>query len=200
MESPQPTLTGNMKRKFDRVFQFKVQLRDIRPPIWRRIQVPETYSFWDLHCAIQDAMGWLDCHLHEFVIKRPQGGADVHIGLPDPESWRHVKAGWALKLSKYLGTEGQKARYEYDFGDGWEHQITLERIVPRDRDRRYPACIAGRRACPPEDCGGVWGYTQIVTGTSVFQDQYPEFESEAFDPAEVVFDDPEVRRQYAMER
>ena len=71
-----------MRKRFNKVYQFKISLKGIRPPIWRRIQVPETYTFWDLHVAIQDSMGWLDCHLHEFEIIDPSTGMKVEIGIP----------------------------------------------------------------------------------------------------------------------
>ena len=74
-----------MKKKFDKVFQFKITLKGIRPPIWRRIQIPETYTFWDLHVAIQDAMGWFDSHLHRFEILNPSTGMEEEIGIPDEE-------------------------------------------------------------------------------------------------------------------
>ncbi len=74
-----------MKKKFDQVFQFKITLKDTKPPVWRRIQVPETYTFWDLHVAIQDAMGWSDYHLHRFEIVNPSTGMEIEIGLPDEE-------------------------------------------------------------------------------------------------------------------
>lgn len=92
-----------MKAKFERVYQFKIALEGISPPIWRRIQVPETYTFWDLHVAIQDAMGWLDYHLHEFEVPVPSTGTKVKIGIPDEEFGRQILPGWGEKITQYFG-------------------------------------------------------------------------------------------------
>ena len=153
-----------MKRKYDRVYQFKITLKSISPPIWRRIQVPESYSFWDLHVAIQDVMGWLDSHLHEFEIINPSIGIKVAIEIPgeDFDMDRETLPGWEQKIDDYFNMENRVAYYEYDFGDSWEHMIKLEKIIPRDKDTDYPKCIAGKRSCPPEDCGGVWGYEDFL--------------------------------------
>jgi len=88
-----------MKKKFDKVYQFKIELQEIKPPIWRRIQVPETYTFWDLHVAIQDSMGWTDSHLHEFVIKNPKTRRKINIGFPDEDFGRKVSEGWKKNIA-----------------------------------------------------------------------------------------------------
>jgi len=150
-----------MGKEFSRVYQFKITLKGVRPPIWRRIQVPEFYTFWDLHVAIQDAMGWLDYHLHEFEIIKPSTGLEVNIGIPDDDFGREVLSGWKTKIAKYFSMRNRLSSYTYDFGDNWEHAVRLEKILPRDENMGYPRCIAGRRACPPEDCGGVWGYERL---------------------------------------
>ena len=153
-----------MKKKFERVYQFKITLNDIRPPIWRRIQVPETYSFWDLHVVIQDAMGWLDYHLHQFDINNPSTGMKENIGIPDDdfEMDYDIHPGWEKKIKHYFSMDNKKAMYSYDFGDDWRHTVILEKILLRDKNIDYPTCIKGKRACPPEDCGGVWGYTDFL--------------------------------------
>ena len=190
-----------MKRKFEKVYQFKITLRDIKPPIWRRIQVPENYSFWDLHVAIQDSMGWLDYHLHEFEVIDPAKGTKVEIGLPiddDLDMEREVIPGWEVKITDYFTIENRTADYEYDFGDGWEHVIELEKILPRKKDINYPICTGGKRSCPPEDVGGVGGYEdflKIINDPT--HEEYEEmlqwaggsFDPEHFDPEEVSFDD-----------
>jgi len=197
-----------MKAKFERVYQFKIALEGISPPIWRRIQVPETYTFWDLHVAIQDAMGWLDCHLHEFEVSVPSTGTKVKIGIPDEEFGRPILPGWEKKITQYFLKENDKAGYCYDFGDGWSHKVELEKILPREKDVNYPRCIEGKRACPPEDCGGVSGYEELL---SVMKDKpherYEEmvewlggeFDPERFDPKEVKFDDPAKRLRTAFD-
>ena len=127
-----------MKKKFDRVYQFKITLKGVKPPIWRRIQVPEPYTFWDLHVAIQDAMGWEDYHLHEFELVDPSTGMKMEIGIPDEE----ILPGWKQKIVKWFSMENQVAKYTYDFGDNWEHAVKLEKILPRDDNINYPICIA----------------------------------------------------------
>lgn len=198
-----------MKKKFERVYQFKITLRHIKPPIWRRIQVPETYTFWDLHVAIQDAMGWSDYHLHMFEIVDPSTGMKIEIGIPEEEfgEYRGTLAGWRQKIADYFSMENPKADYVYDFGDNWEHNIQLEKILPREKDVDYPRCIKGKRACPPEDCGGVWGYEEFLKAIKDPKHEEHEemlewiggeFDSEHFDVNEVVFDDPDERRKIAF--
>ena len=199
-----------MKKKFDHVFQFKITLIGSKPPIWRRIQVPATYTFWDLHVAIQDAMGWLDYHLHSFEMMEPKHGQKVTIGIPSEDDidygWE-VLAGWRQKISNYFSIENKVADYVYDFGDNWAHRILLEKILSRDKTTNYPLCIKGKRACPPEDCGGVWGYEELLeTIKDPDHEEHKEmlewigkeFDPEHFDMKEVSFDDPDRRRKIAF--
>ena len=199
-----------MKKKFDHVFQFKITLIGSKPPIWRRIQVPATYTFWDLHVAIQDAMGWLDYHLHSFEMMEPKHGQKVTIGIPSEDDidygWE-VLAGWRQKISNYFSIENKVADYVYDFGDNWVHRILLEKILPRDENTNYPLCVKGKRACPPEDCGGVWGYEELLeTIKDPKHEEHKEmlewigkeFNPEHFDVKEVRFDDPGKRRKIAF--
>jgi len=198
-----------MKKKFDRVYQFKITLMDVRPSIWRRIQVPETYSFWDLHVAIQDAMHWLDYHLHEFEIVNPSTGIKTSVGIPGDEDFgKEILPEWKQKIADYFSMENRLAKYTYDFGDNWEHIIKLEKVLPRDKNINYPVCIGGKRASPPEDCGGVWGYEdflKIINNPD--HEEYEEtiewaggeFDPEYFDVKEIKFDDPAKRRKIAFE-
>lgn len=197
-----------MKKKFDQVYQFKITLQGIKPPIWRRIQVPETYTFWDMHVAIQDVMGWLDYHLHEFEIMNPSTGLEVNIGLPDDEFGRKVLVGWNQKIADYFSMENPYADYFYDFGDYWEHKIKLEKILPKEKNIDYPVCIKGKRACPPEDVGGIGGYEdflEIIKNPD--HEEYEEmlewaggeFDPEQFDCEEVSFNDPGKRLKMALE-
>ncbi|MBM3494776.1 MAG: plasmid pRiA4b ORF-3 family protein [Armatimonadetes bacterium] len=191
------------------IYQFKITLKGIEPPIWRRIAVPASYSFWDLHVAIQDAMGWLDCHLHMFRLGGAGSGERAEIGIPDPDGddLSPCLAGWEVPLAAYLKQVGDRMIYEYDFGDGWEHEVTLEAIGERAPRKRYPICLGGERACPPEDCGGTHGYEELLAALA--DPAHPErdellewlggeFDAEAFDPAEVEFDDPRSRWEIAF--
>ena len=192
------------------ILQFKVTLRGIRPQIWRRLQVPASYTFWDLHVAIQDAMGWADCHLHAFRIEHPDSESLEVLGIPN-EEWipgqQATVPGWEIQILDYFQTLGDKAEYEYDFGDSWIHDVVLEEMLPPERGAEYPRCLAGRRACPPEDCGGIPGYKELI---EVMNDPAHErrtnlvdwlgkgYEPESFDAAKVRFDDPEERWQRAF--
>src|SRR3990172_12618127 len=117
-------------------FQFKITLRGTRPPIWRRIQVPSDFTFWDLHVAIQDAMGWSDYHLHEFSMIDPSSRRRVKIGIPDDEDFAwgpEILPGWKLRIAGYFSMEDRSATYIYDFGDGWRHTVRLEKIFQGER-------------------------------------------------------------------
>uniref|UniRef100_A0A914CDZ7 TnpR protein n=1 Tax=Acrobeloides nanus TaxID=290746 RepID=A0A914CDZ7_9BILA len=144
------------------VYQFKVTLQDSNPPIWRRIQVPANYVFWNLHVAIADAMGWKDYHLHSFEFHKDQGFS-VRIAAPDPMvDFEEVLDEKVEKISDHFSVDDSpKAIYEYDFGDSWEHDVVLEKIVTSDGGE-YPRCLAGKRACPPEDCGGIYGFAELL--------------------------------------
>lgn len=192
-----------------KIYQFKITLKEVRPPIWRRIQVPSDYTFWDLHVAIQDAMGWTDSHLHAFHVKRLKNGRQEEIGIPDEEGWSDfpISPGWERKISHYFSLERPHALYEYDFGDGWQHDIRLEKILALEEGVRYPRCVKGKRACPPEDCGGPWGYEDMLkvildAGHEEYESTMEwlggEFDPERFDPEKVVFDDPQERWSIAF--
>uniref|UniRef100_A0A914DWZ1 Transposase n=1 Tax=Acrobeloides nanus TaxID=290746 RepID=A0A914DWZ1_9BILA len=153
------------------IYQFKVTLRGSKPPIWRRIQVPANYTFWDLHVAIADAMGWKDYHLHSFEFGK--GHQHVRIAAPDPmihfEKIRNEKVG---KIAEHFSVDGSpKAMYEYDFGDSWEHDVVLEKIVASDGGK-YPRYLTGKRACPPEDCGGIYGFYNLLE--TLADENHPE--------------------------
>jgi len=192
------------------VLQFKVSLKDIEPPIWRRIQVPQNYSFWDLHVAIQDAMGWFDSHLHLFSILNPETNKYDDIGIPDPDAFIGDPVflpGWELPISRYFNNPGVKSKYEYDFGDEWIHDVVLEIIEPKLTHVKYPICIEGKRACPPEDCGGPDGYLDLLEILKNPKDKEHEsimewlgvhFDPESFDPKDVKFDNPKKRWQHAF--
>jgi hypothetical protein len=209
---PAAALQGRRAREVGQcdICQFKVVLLELTPPIWRTIQVPESYSFWDLHVAIQDSMPWRDYHLHRFRVNKPDTGGVVQIGIPDDDAFEGdapILPGWEVPIAAYFTLPGAVARYEYDFGDGWQHEVTLEASVPSQKGRRYPICLAGERACPPEDCGGVGGYETL---RAVMRDPtHKEYEStlrwlggsfdpDKFDPRKLKFDDPGKRWKLAF--
>jgi hypothetical protein len=186
------------------VYQFRIALEEIVPEIWRRIQVPTAYTFWDLHVAIQDAMGWDDCHLHEFRLPNPKSKHEDRIGIPDdddPED-EATLAGWEVPLTGYFSRKNTTAHYLYDFGDDWQHRIVLEDVVAVRPGLEYPVCLEGARACPPEESGGSPGYDNFLEAIRDPEheehDAYLEwiggaFDPEDFDPARVEFDDPKAR-------
>lgn len=188
--------------KRNQILRFKITLKGIKPPIWRRIEIPSSATFWALHVAIQDAMGWTDTHLHEFSTT-DEFGPGMRIGVPDEDGWgAPVAAGWTRKLSPVFGFPGAKAEYVYDFGDGWEHTILLESIEPARTGVQYPVCVDGRRRCPQEDCGGPGGYESLLEiladPTHEDHDEMLEWaggpiDRESFDPRTVQFDDPKRR-------
>lgn len=172
------------------IYQFKVTLKDIRPPIWRRFQVTNDLTFFQFHRVLQTVMGWYDAHLHLFDLN----GWQITDAETLAEGWNDGEDEQKALLKKYLRQEGQKFRYEYDFGDSWEHELLLEKILPVEAGVRYPRCLKGKRACPPEDCGGVWGYEELLTilankkhpeHTTYLEWIGGEFDPEEFDLEEV---------------
>ena len=198
-----------MDRKRD-TLEFQILLREIEPSVWRRIEVPASYSFWDLHVAIQDVMGWQDYHLHAFRVRNRATGQLDQIGIPNEDRFEdepEFLAGWVVPVADYLSQPGDSAVYEYDFGDGWEHHLILDAVQRRRAGVRYPRCLAGGRACPPEDCGGPGGYAEFLE--TIADPDHEEhastlawvggrFNPEAFDCRRVRFADPKRRWRIAF--
>lgn len=139
-----------------RVYRLKVVLRDISPQIWRRVLVSSDTTIADLHAIVQAVMGWEDLHLHQFRIHGKSYGVYRGGGLTFADNPRHVR------LSDFRLHQGERFLYEYDFGDGWQHDIRLEQVLPLDEPAHYPVCIAEHGDCPPEDCGGPSGYAALL--------------------------------------
>lgn len=187
----------------EEIFQFKVTLKGIKPTIWRRIQVIDSYSFWDLHVAIQDAMGWEDYHLHCFEVFNPKLCCEENIGSSEGDNDELFdKASWKAKVKDYLDLNNNTMLYEYDFGDCWKHIVKLEKILIKQPNKKYPICVDGKRACPPEDVGGIHGYEEFLQ--IIKNKRNPRhkeilkwiggaFDSEHFYSKEVVFASPKER-------
>jgi hypothetical protein len=173
----------------ERIYQLKVTLRGSKPAIWRRVEVADSVTLAKLHSILQTAMGWYDSHLHQFVV------GDAYYGVPHPDM--DVRDERRFKLNQALTAPKQKIVYEYDFGDSWEHEIVLEKVLAPEPGATYPRCTDGKRACPPEDCGGIWGYAELLEAIS--DPEHPEHEemsewlAEDFDPE--AFDLDEVNVQ-----
>ncbi|NYZ70016.1 plasmid pRiA4b ORF-3 family protein [Endozoicomonas sp. SM1973] len=144
------------------VYQVKILLMDSKPPVWRRLLIRSDIRLNVFHTAIQSSMGWEDCHLHQFRKDGMVFGAEEDNEFKDD----FVKNETQYKLSDLLKKEKESLHYEYDFGDSWMHKITLEKILPFDSSTQLVQCIKGKRACPPEDCGGIWRYEFLLEAIS----------------------------------
>jgi len=136
------------------VLQLKVSLVGASdPPVWRRLLVPASMRLNGLHDVIQAAMGWEGYHLHAFT------AGDVDYGPPDPELGHRNERRTAL--GDVMSERGDRMRYVYDFGDHWRHDVVVEKVLTAEAGSRSPICLTGTGCCPPEDCGGVWGYAEL---------------------------------------
>lgn len=186
-----------------RVYQLRVTLLGTKLAVWRRVLVDGAATLADVHEVIQAAFGWWNYHLYEFEIGR------TRYGIPDPDRDFGPKAHDARRTRlEEVAQTGSSFRYTYDFGDGWEHRVEVEDAAPATPAVTVPGCIDGRRACPPEDCGGPWGYQELL---SILADpSHPEHEErrqwvddewggvtldpEAFDPTDFADNLRNVRR------
>lgn len=187
----------------DTIYQLRIELLDIRPPIWRQVMVSPKRSLDELHEMIQAVMGWGNSHMHQFIeIKTNTFYANPRCGMEDTRSTV------ATKISDLLPKEKSIIGYEYDFGDSWRHLITLQKILPMEADMSEPYCTGGKRACPPDDCGGWPGYENLC---AIMQDKKhkehksmlewlglrnaKEFDPEAFNPLQINADLKPFRRK-----
>lgn len=167
------------KKAAGQVYQLKITLRDIKPPVWRRVQVKDC-TLTKLHDIIQTCISWDGYHLHAFEI----GGEQY--SEPDPEGMMEAEDERKVKLSQVVAQGYKKFSYTYDFGDNWDHTIQVEKVLDAEPGVRYPRCIAGKRACPPEDCGGPWGYADFLEAIQnpkhLEQEEMLEWVGGEFDP------------------
>lgn len=183
MRSSRPGRPGRPGRV--QALRVKVTLQVVRPPIWRRLIIPGQWHLGRVHGVLQTAMGWTDSHLHQFDVDGRR------FGVPDPDWDDDVQRETLVRLHEALAAPGDRISYRYDFGDGWEHTVELEALLdPATR----ATCLAGRRACPPEDCGGPYRYPELLAALA--DPAHPEheemqewigstFDPDAFDPADV---------------
>lgn len=182
----------------ERLYQFKITLLESQPPIWRRIRV-KNCTLDKLHEYIQTAMGWTNSHLHEFEINGERYG-DLEL-LDDGFEDFHCVDSTLTKISEIVPKDGSRFQftYEYDLGDDWQHEVIFEGCLKAKKGSRYPLCVEGERACPPEDVGGVWGYAEFLEAIAdPKHEQHDDFVEWAgdFDPEE--FDAEETTK--AMRR
>jgi hypothetical protein len=165
------------------VYVLKITLENIKPPIWRRIHVKDC-TLAKLHDIIQKCMGWTNSHMHAFEVGSEQ------YGDPDPELEQEDDR--TLKLSQIVTGGFKSFRYTYDFGDNWDHAIKIEKAIEPEAGAIYPQCVAGKRACPPEDCGGPWGYGTFLEAIQNPKDPehttMMEWIGGVFDPEELHID------------
>jgi len=174
---------------FASIYQIKVTLKGSKPPIWRRLEVSGQVTLAKLHKILQVTMGWTDSHLHQFIIGK------TYYGEPENESGSNrTFSEKRVKLHQLPLKEKSKFLYEYDFGDSWEHEILIEKIQPVTEGSKPPVCLKGKRACPLEDIGGIWGYEEFLEAIGDPEHQEHEdmlewagedFDSEAFNLEEV---------------
>jgi len=138
------------------IYQLKVTMRGSKPPIWRRLQVAGDVSLGKLHQIMQAAMGWYDCHLHQFEVD------GISYSDPDQDYGLRMRNERSVRLDQVAPRVKDRLLYEYDFGDSWCHKIVVEAIMSPQPGVLYPRCLAGRRARPPENCGGMWRYSKIL--------------------------------------
>jgi hypothetical protein len=190
------------------ILQLRVELLHVEPLIWRRLQVPGDYTFWDLHVAIQSAFAWADTHLHEFRACGPRDGSP-RFGMPlDDFDDNPPLPGWEHRVADVLTRTNPRMEYEYDFGDGWAHLVTLEDVLTAAPGKKYPRCTAGERSAPPDDCGGPGGYESLLQTLADPEDpghaqshvwasrqkgRRGRFDPEAFDEQQIKFANPALR-------
>lgn len=174
------------------IYQVKISLVESNPSIWRRLLVPSDMLLCDFHKVIQTAMGWTNSHLHQFI----QDNTFYTVRMPGDNFWDEMDNVdyKGMMISDLLTIEKDAVMYEYDFGDGWVHNISLEKISQSEANSKYPVCLDGAMNCPPEDCGGIWGYAQMLEVLENPDDgEYKsyiewlggEFDPENFDAGEV---------------
>ena len=178
------------KASTTKVFELEIWLVDIEPRIWRRFVVPANIKLPRLHDVIQNVMGWTNSHLHAFMTE----GKRYTDPYPDFDIGEDTLDETKARLTDLVLRPKDRFVYEYDFGDGWNHVVEVVSIGPPEKGLKYPLCLAGERACPPEDCGGPWNYDDFLEAIrDPDHDEHEEmlewvgssFDAESFDVQEV---------------
>lgn len=180
-----------MPEKHTRILTIKIVLQESQPEIWRRFDIADDMTLGDLHNVIQIVMGWEDCHLHEFE----KGKTRYSKPIPENDDYGiQVIDEDGVQISEVFNRKRQKLQYIYDMGDNWEHTLVVENISEPEPKQQYPTCIEGAFACPPEDCGGPWGYQNMLEALADPKHEEHEtfvewigldFDAEAFDLKEI---------------
>jgi hypothetical protein len=144
------------------VYQVKITLDNVRPPVWRRVLLKKDCTLAQLHHVIQVSMGWDDYHLHLFKVGDEEYGDPFQWSEPDPWGEQDVADEGEVELGQLVDRGKRGFKYVYDMGDDWYHSIRIEKTLPAEAGVHYPRCVEGERACPPEDCGGPWGYADLL--------------------------------------
>jgi len=171
------------------IYQLKVTLAEVGPPVWRRIRVRGDLSLERLHAVVQRAMGWHDSHLHEWTVEgRRYGQPEADEPEYEADDERKVTFREAAPVTR------SRFEYLYDLGDSWTHEVVVEKIEPPDPQFRFAECLGGERACPPEDCGGLHGYYNLIKTLADLKNPEreemlewlgAEWDAERFDLAEI---------------
>ena len=181
-----------------KTYQIQIALRRSKPKIWRRILIPSDLLMPDFHIIIQITMGWTNSHLHQFIKNRTY----YTERMDDLDFWDDADTVdySKIKISDLLKKEKDKIIYEYDFGDSWEHDIILEKIEDNGAHQNIPTCLTGKNNCPPEDCGGIWGYSDLLEilkhPDHEQYEEYVEWLGEEYDPK--YFDKNEINERLKL--
>ena len=177
------------------IYQLRITLKNAKPPIWRQVLVPAEFRLDQLHQLIQVTMGWHNSHLHEFAAEHPV--TKDERTFTDAESVAESGFGEDerdITIGDLLIAVDDKMTYVYDFGDDWVHEVKVQKILATVPGEKFPQCVGGKRACPPEDCGGPWRYEEMLESVANPEDKEHEmftewlggdFDAEKFDLAEV---------------
>lgn len=152
------------------IYYLHISLTNSEPLIWRDVLVPSDLSLENMHYVIQTVMGWANSHKHQFITEETRYNDDFGFDFEERHNEQQELNEQTCTLSDLLTPENSTLLYEYDLGDSWMHLIELKKILPANNDEQQIRCIKGKQACPPEDCGGMWGYSDLLSSLQYAQD------------------------------